>query len=361
MKMKKFFGLLSIFVIAIVLVGCGSDEGEGSDADGKTVGIAMPTKSSERWVGDGDNMVEQLEEAGYKTDLQYAEDVVENQVSQIENMITKGVDILVIASIDGEAITAVLEKAKNQGIPVISYDRLIMNSDHVSYYATFDNFKVGTLQGEYIEEKLGLADGEGPFNIELFAGSPDDNNAYFFWDGAMSILQPYIDNGQLVVKSDQMTFEQGATLRWDGAKAQERMDNLLSAHYSDEEVDIVLSPFDGISRGVISSLKAVGYGSDDKPMPIVTGQDAELASVKSIVVGEQTQTIFKDTRELAKSAVNMVDSILNDEEPEVNDTETYDNGVKVVPSNLLDPISVDIDNYQKELIESGYYSEDELK
>lgn len=361
MKMKKFFGLLSIFVIAIVLVGCGSDEGGGSDADGKTVGIAMPTKSSERWVGDGDNMVEQLEEAGYKTDLQYAEDVVENQVSQIENMITKGVDILVIASIDGEAITAVLEKAKNQGIPVISYDRLIMNSDHVSYYATFDNFKVGTLQGEYIEEKLGLADGEGPFNIELFAGSPDDNNAYFFWDGAMSILQPYIDNGQLVVKSDQMTFEQGATLRWDGAKAQERMDNLLSAHYSDEEVDIVLSPFDGISRGVISSLKAVGYGSDDKPMPIVTGQDAELASVKSIVAGEQTQTIFKDTRELAKSAVNMVDSILNDEEPEVNDTETYDNGVKVVPSNLLDPISVDIDNYQKELIESGYYSEDELK
>ncbi|WP_068675111.1 multiple monosaccharide ABC transporter substrate-binding protein [Oceanobacillus sp. Castelsardo] len=359
--MKKFIWLVTFLVISVALVGCGngssgSEEGEAT----RTVGIAMPTKSSERWVFDGENMVKELEKMGYKTDLQYAEDVVENQVSQIENMITKGVDVLVIASIDGEALTEVLEKAKSQDIPVISYDRLIMNSDHVSYYATFDNFQVGVLQGKYIEEKLGLADGEGPFNIELFAGSPDDNNAYFFWDGAMSILEPYIDNGKLVVKSGQTSFEQGATLRWDGAKAQERMDNLLSAHYSGEKIDVVYSPFDGISRGVISSLKAVGYGTDDNPMPIVTGQDAELASVKSIIAGEQTQTIFKDTRELAKSAVNMVEAILSGEEPEINDTETYDNGVKVVPSNLLEPISIDLDNYQEELIDTGYYTEEEL-
>lgn len=359
--MKKFTWMVVLFVIVISLVGCGSDESSGEgDAAGKTVGIAMPTKSSERWVQDGNHMVEQLEELGYETDLQYAEDVVENQVSQIDNMITKGADILVIASIDGEALTEVLDKAETQDIPVIAYDRLLMNSEHVSYYATFDNFKVGELQGEYIEEELGLADGEGPYNIELFAGSPDDNNAYFYWDGAMSVLEPYIDEGQLNVKSDQMSFEQGATLRWDGEKAQERMDNILSAHYSDEKIDVVYSPFDGISRGVISSLKAVGYGSDDNPMPIVTGQDAELSSIKSIIAEEQTQTVFKDTRELSKSAVDMVDSILNDEEPEVNDTETYDNGAKVVPSNLLVPISVDIDNYQEELIESGYYSEDEL-
>src|SRR5699024_6470573 len=363
-EMKRLFWLATIFIIAISLVGCGSNESSGEeDAEGagSTVGIAMPTKSSERWVQDGNHMVDQLEELGYDTDLQYAEDVVENQVSQIDNMITKGVDVLVIASIDGEALTEVLDKADNQDIPVIAYDRLLMNSDHVSYYATFDNFKVGEQQGEYIEQELGLADGEGPYNIELFAGSPDDNNAYFYWDGAMSVLEPYIDEGQLNVKSEQMSFKQGATLRWDGEKAQERMDKLLSAHYSDEKIDVVYSPFDGISRGVISSLKAVGYGTDDNPMPIVTGQDAELSSIKSIIAGEQTQTVFKDTRELSKSAVNMVDSVLNDEEPEVNDTESYDNGVKVVPSNLLVPVSIDIDNYKEELIDTGYYSEDELE
>lgn len=363
-----------MIILAITLVGCGSSNGSGgvegdtggnsggdSGGETKTVGIAMPTKSSERWVRDGDNMKKEFENLGYKVDMQYAQDVVENQVSQIDNMITKGADILVIASIDGKALTEVLEKAKSQDIPVISYDRLIMNSDHVSYYATFDNFQVGVLQGKYIEEKLGLAEGKGPFNIELFAGSPDDNNAYFFWDGAMSILQPYIDDGTLVVKSGQTAFDQGATLRWDGSKAQERMDNLLSSHYANEDIDVVYSPFDGISRGVISSLKAVGYGSADKPMPIVTGQDAELASVKSIIAGEQTQTIFKDTRELAKKAVEMAAAVLKGEEPEINDTETYDNGVKVVPSYLLEPISVDIDNYKEVLVDSGYYTEDDLK
>src|SRR5690625_1727384 len=354
-----------MFVLSIVLVGCGGDEASsgvgGDDSEGKVVGIAMPTKTSESRVDDGNNIVEQLEELGYETDLQYAEDVVENQVSQIENMITKGVDILVIASIDGEALTDVLEQAKNLDIPVISYDRLMMNSDHVDYYATFDNFEVGVLNGEYIEENLGLDEGEGPFTIELFAGSPDDNNAYFFWDGAMSILEPYIEEGQLEVKSGQLDFEQGAILRWDGSKAQERMDNLLSAHYSDEDIDVVYSPFDGISRGVISSLKAVGYGTDNKPMPIVTGQDAELSSIKSIIAGEQTQTIFKDTRELAKKAVDMAVSVLQGEEPDVNDTETYDNGVKVVPSYLLEPISVDINNYEEVLVESGYYTKEELE
>lgn len=359
--LKKVSLVLSVLILAIAMVGCSSEAGGSGGKDAKTVGVAMPTKSSERWVYDGDNMKKEFEDLGYKVDLQYAEDVVENQVSQIENMITKGVDILVIASIDGEALTDVLEQAKSQDIPVIAYDRLIMNSDHVSYYATFDNFKVGVLQGNYIEEKLGLADGKGPFNIELFAGSPDDNNAYFFWDGAISVLQPYIDEGQLVVQSGQTEFDQGATLRWDGSKAQERMDNLLSAHYSSEKVDVVLSPFDGISRGVISSLKAVGYGSDGNPMPIVTGQDAELASVKSIIAEEQTQTIFKDTRELAKIAVDMADSVLKDEEPEINDTKTYDNGKKVVPSYLLDPISVDVNNYKEVLVDTEYYTEDELK
>lgn len=348
-----------IFLLAALLVftltACSNGGGEAG-----SVGIAMPTKSSERWVGDGANMKKEFESLGYSVDLQYAEDVVENQVSQIENMITKGVDILVIASIDGEALTDVLNKASKQNIKVIAYDRLIMKSEHVSYYATFDNFKVGVQQASYIEEKLGLKEGKGPFNIELFAGSPDDNNAYFFFDGAMSVLKPYIDNGKLVVRSGQTTIEQVATLRWDGALAQSRMDNLLSAHYSESNLDAVLSPYDGISIGIISSLKGVGYGSS-KPLPVISGQDAELASVKSIIAGEQTQTVFKDTRELAKKAVQMADSLLKGEEAEVNDTTTYNNGVKIVPSYLLEPVSVDKSNYEDILVKSGYYTEDQLK
>jgi putative multiple sugar transport system substrate-binding protein len=360
--MKKFNWLISLAILALVLVGCSNDSGgDKKEGTNKTVGIAMPTKSVERWVADGENMKKVFEELGYKVDMQYAEDVVENQISQIENMITKGVDVLVIASIDGEALSSVLTQAEKQEIPVIAYDRLIMNSSHVSYYATFDNFQVGVLQAKYIEEKLNLTSEAGPFNIELFGGSPDDNNAYFFWDGALSILQPYIDEGKLVVKSGQSKFEQGAILRWDAALAQERMDNLLSAHYSSEPIDIVLSPYDGISRGLISSLTAVGYGTANKPMPIVTGQDAELASIKSIIAGEQTQTIFKDTRELATKVADMVDSLLKGEEPEINDTETYDNGEKVVPSYLLSPVNVDIDNYKEVLVDADYYTEDELK
>lgn len=381
--MKKFTTILLALVVVLTLAACGNGGAGGNGATGGneagsstgnggsggggnsgaskgTVGLAMPTKSSERWVGDGQNMAKEFEALGYTADLQYGEDVIENQVSQIENMITKGVKILVIAAIDGGSLTDVLQKAHDQGIQVIAYDRLIMNSEYVDYYATFDNFKVGVQQAAYIEEKLGLKDGKGPFNIELFGGSPDDNNAYFFYDGAMSVLQPYIDSGKLVVRSGQTKMEQIATLRWDGATAQARMDNLLSAHYSTENVDAVLSPYDGISIGILSSLKGVGYGTGDKPLPIVTGQDAELASIKSILAGEQTQTVFKDTRELAKKAVAMAQSILEGTEAEVNDTETYDNGVKVVPSYLLEPVSVDKDNVEKTLVETGYYTKEEL-
>lgn len=362
--MKKVTAIVLAWVMVFALAACanggnGSSSGSGNSEKG-TIGIAMPTKSSERWVNDGNNMVKEFKALGYGTDLQYGEDVIENQVSQIENMITKGVKVLVIAAIDGGSLTDVLQKAHDQGIQVVAYDRLIMNSEYVDYYATFDNFKVGVQQASYIEEKLGLKEGKGPFNIELFGGSPDDNNAYFFYDGAMSVLQPYIDSGKLVVRSGQTKMEQIATLRWDGATAQARMDNLLSAHYTSENIDAVLSPYDGISIGILSSLKGVGYGSGSKPMPIVTGQDAELASVKSILAGEQTQTVFKDTRELAKKAVSMVQSILEGTEAEVNDTKTYDNGVKVVPSYLLEPVSVDKENVEQALVDTGYYSKEDL-
>jgi putative multiple sugar transport system substrate-binding protein len=355
---KKSFLTAATLVSAVALGACG--DGEASTGDAGYVGIAMPTKSAERWIADGNNMVTELEKLGYKTDLQYGEDKVENQVAQIENMITKGVDLLVVASIDGSALTDVLEKAANEGIEVIAYDRLLMNSEHVDYYATFDNFGVGVLQASYIEDALNLSEGEGPYNIELFGGSPDDNNALINYNGVMSVFQQYVDSGQLVIPSEQTKFNQIATLRWDGSTAQARMDNLLSANYTDKTLDAVLSPYDPISLGIISSLKGVGYGSDEKPLPVITGQDGTQAGVKSIIAGEQTQTIFKDTRILAQNTIEMIEAIFNEEEVPVNDTETYDNGVKIVPTYLANPISVDKENYQAELIDTDYYSEEDL-
>jgi putative multiple sugar transport system substrate-binding protein len=321
----------------------------------------MPTKSSARWIADGDNMVKVLKERGYQTDLQYAEDDVPNQLAQIENMVTKGAKVLVVASIDGTTLSDVLAKAHDAGIKVIAYDRLIRDTPNVDYYATFDNFQVGVLQAQSIETALDLKNKPGPFNIELFGGSPDDNNAYFFYNGAMSVFQPYIDSGKVVVASGQTGMDKVATLRWDGATAQARMDSILSAFYSDKRVDAVLSPYDGISIGILSSLKGVGYGSGDMPMPVVSGQDAEVPSVKSILAGEQTATIFKDTRELAKVTVDMVDALMSGKEPEVNDTKTYNNGVKVVPAYLLKPVIVDKSNWKQVLIDSGYYKEDQIK
>ncbi|MCD5030088.1 sugar ABC transporter substrate-binding protein [Enterococcus asini] len=358
--LKKAVLLAATMVMGVSLAACGSGSSGDGGGDKGFVGIAMPTKSAERWISDGNNMVDELEKLGYKTDLQYGEDKVENQVSQIENMITKGVDTLVIAAIDGSALTDVLEKAADSDIKVIAYDRLLMNSENVDYYATFDNFGVGVLQASYIEDKLGLKDGEGPFNIELFGGSPDDNNALINYDGVMSVFQPYLDNGQLVVPSGQTSFNQIATLRWDGSTAQARMDNLLSANYTDKTLDAVLSPYDPISLGIISSLKGIGYGSGEKPLPVITGQDATIAGVKSIIADEQTETIFKDTRTLAKNTIEMIEAINKDKEVPVNDTETYDNGVKVVPTYLANPVSVDKDNYKAELIDTKYYTEKQL-
>ena len=329
--------------------------------DKGTVGISMPTKSSARWIADGDNMVKVFKEKGYKTDLQYAEDDIPNQLAQVENMITKGVKVLVIAAIDGTTLSGALQKAADKGVKVIAYDRLIRGSKNVDYYTTFDNFQVGVLQAGSIVDKLGLKAGKGPFNIELFGGSPDDNNAFFFYNGAMSVLQPYLDSGKLVVQSGQTGMDKVSTLRWDGAVAQARMDNLLSAYYTDKRVDAVLSPYDGLSIGILSSLKGVGYGSKGMPMPIVSGQDAEVQSIKSILAGEQSSTIFKDTRDLAKVTADMVDALGSGTEVKVNDTKTYDNGVKVVPAYLLTPVIVDKSNWKEVLVDSGYYKADQFK
>jgi putative multiple sugar transport system substrate-binding protein len=368
MKFTRTMAGIAAAGLVLTLSACGSSQKTAdqaaapgaTSAAGALVGVTMPTKSSERWIHDGDNIKSALEKLGYKVDLQYAENDIPTQVNQIENQITKGAKLLVIASIDGTAITTQLQEAADRKIPVIAYDRLIRNSPNVDYYATFDNFKVGVEQANSLVK--GLGNGAGPFNVELFAGSPDDNNATFFFNGAMSVLKPLMDSGKLVVKSGQTDFARAAILRWDPATAQRRMEDLLTKTYTGgAKVQGVLSPYDGLSIGIISALKSNGYGTAGQPYPIVTGQDAEVASVKSIILGEQYSTIFKDTRILADTTVKMADAVLKGGKPEVNNTKDYDNGKKVVPSFLLQPVTVDKTNYQKELVDSGYYTAGQLK
>ncbi|MCR5735624.1 MAG: sugar-binding protein [Lachnospiraceae bacterium] len=330
-----------------------------SDAAGAKVGVAMPTKDLQRWNQDGANMKEKLEAAGYEVDLQYASNSVETQVGQIENMINGGCSVLVIASIDGESLGTVLETAKAAGIPVIAYDRLIMKTDAVSYYATFDNYMVGTKQGQYIIDTLDLDNAEGPFTMEITAGDPGDNNAGFFYNGAMDLLKPYIDEGKIEVKSGQVEFTDVATASWATETAQSRMENILSTYYADgTNLDICLCSNDSTALGVENAL-AANYTGD---YPIVTGQDCDIANVKNMIDGKQSMSIFKDTRTLAEQVVKMVTQILNGEEVEVNDTETYDNGDGyIVPSFLCEPVFADINNYEELLIESGYYTEADLQ
>ena len=354
MGIRAFATAVAVSVFALAGAAHAQDKG--------TVGIAMPTKSSARWIADGDNMVKALEAKGFKADLQYADNDIPTQLSQVENMITKKEKVLVIAAIDGTTLSDALQQAADAGIKVISYDRLIVGSPNVDYYATFDNFQVGVEQGNSLLHGLGVDSGKkGPFNLELFGGSADDNNAFFFYNGAMSVLQPEIDKGVLVVNSKQTGMDKVATLRWDAATAQSRMENLLSAYYTKKHVDAVLSPYDGISIGILSALKGVGYGTSGTPFPIITGQDAEIPSVKAIIAHEQYSTIFKDTRELAKVAANMVVAVLNNEKPEINDAKTYNNKVKIVPSYLLKPVLVDVSNWKHVLVDSGYYKLDQLQ
>ena len=354
--MKKLVLLFLVVILTVSFIGCKKKE------EGMLIGVAMPTQSLQRWNQDGANMKAQLEEKGYQVDLQYANNDVNTQIQQLENMITKKSKVLVIASIDGSALTDVLRKAAENDIQVIAYDRLIMNSENVDYYATFDNFKVGVIQGQYIEEKLGLKEAKGPFNIELFAGSPDDNNALFFNGGAMSILQPYIDSGKLVVPSGQTEFTTIAIQGWTSATAQARMDNLITANYAaGKKLDAVLSPNDSLAIGIVTSLMNAGYGTDAKPYPIITGQDCDKPNVIAMINGQQSMSIFKDTRTLAAKVVEMVEALVEGEEAPVNDTKTYDNGVKIVPSFLCDPVYADANNYKELLIESGYYQEAELQ
>lgn len=364
---KKVLGVISMMVVmlSMTLAGCGqgaASTGESVDkteSNGMKVGVAMPTQSSERWIRDGENMKEQLEALGYQVDLQYAEDDVAAQTQQLETMIAQEMDCLVIASIDSEALVNVLTQAKEAGIPVIAYDRLLMSTDAVSYYASFDNEGVGRKIGEYIEEAAGLKDATEPQTIEFFMGSPDDNNAVLLHKGVMSVLEKYLDDGTLVCKSGRTSFEDTCILRWSQETAQQNCENYLTGFYAEEDLDIACSAFDGFAYGIKAALEGAGYTAEN--WPIVTGQDAEVMAVKNIISGKQTQTIFKDTGLLAEKCVTMVQAVLQGTEPEINDETTYDNGVKVVPSYLCEPVSLDKDNYEELVIDSGYYEASEIE
>ncbi|TPQ18720.1 sugar ABC transporter substrate-binding protein [Streptomyces sporangiiformans] len=361
MRVRTTVAAVLSAVVSVSLAACGEDGDAGSGGD-QSVGIAMPTTKSARWIDDGRNMVKQMKEFGYGASLKYAEDDPKTQVEQVQTMIDQGVDALVIAAVDGRSFNEVLRRAESAHIPVVSYDRLLLGTPDVDYYATFDNEKVGELQANHIIEQLGLVNGsaKGPFNIELFAGSPDDNNTKFFFDGAMKILRPYVQNGDLVVRSGETNLDKITTLRWDGVRAQKRMNDLLDAHYGTERIDAVLSPYDGMSLGIIKALKSHGYGKAGKSLPIVTGQDAEVPSVKSIIAGEQSETVYKDTRELALITSYMVNAVIHNKKPVVNDSDTYDNGKKIVPAYLLEPVSVDKGNYKRVLVDSGYIKKSDL-
>ncbi|GAB2452985.1 multiple monosaccharide ABC transporter substrate-binding protein [Xylanimonas ulmi] len=369
--MRSWRKLVAIATVTLTLGALGacsaerSDDagGDGSAAPGDTlIGIAMPTRSLERWNNDGAHLEGLLQDAGFQTSLQFADNQVNQQISQIQNMINDGADVLVIASIDGTALGPVLQQAADAGIPVLAYDRLINETENVDYYATFDNELVGQLQGEFIVDQLGLKDGAGPFNIELFAGSPDDNNARFFFKGAFDVLQPFLENGQLVSPSGKVPanldgWTQIGIQGWSSATAQSEMENRLNSFYTDgKRVDVVLSPNDSLALGITQALLGAGYTAGD--FPILTGQDGDVANVQSIIDGTQSMTVWKDTRTLGTQVARMVEQIVNGEEVEVNDTESYDNGVKIVPAFLLRPEVVVRDQIQEKLIDSGFLAPD---
>ena len=382
---KKFIALmLGTALVASMFTGCGSSGSSSSSTDsssgssdtaatsdssssddsaattssGKKVGVSMPTKDLQRWNQDGANMESELKAAGYEVDLQYASNDVQTQLSQIENMISGGCDVLVIAAIEGSSLGEALDMAKEKGIPVIAYDRLLMDSDAVSYYATFDNYMVGTVQGTYVKDTLDLDNAEGPFNIEFTAGDPGDNNAGYFFNGAYDVLKPYIEEGKLNVVSGQKTFEEVATASWATETAQSRAENILSSYYADgTNVDVWLCSNDSTALGVETAL-ANNYNGT---YPIITGQDCDIENTKNMIAGKQSMSVFKDTRTLASQVVKMVGQILNGETVDVNDTETYNNNKITVPSYLCEPVFADANNYKEILIDSGYYTEDDLK
>jgi len=379
--MKKVIALVLALSLALVLVACGTSAPAASEepstpaessepvAEGGKIGIAMPTKSLERWNRDGSFLQKEFEDRGYEVELVYSDNNVDKQVSDIENLIADKVDILVIAAIDGEALSTVLQTAADGSIPVISYDRLIMNTDAIAYYVSFDNYTVGTLQGQYVIDTLGLDvnDTSKTYNIEFTAGDPADNNAGFFFNGAFDTLKPYIDAGILKIPSGQMKFEEVATASWKTENALNRMQNILASYYADgTQLDIALCSNDSTALGVTQAIGSDYKGSNTV---IITGQDGDEANLANLVDGKQSMTVYKAVANEAVVTVDLAIAILKGETPDAGlitsagwtfectyDTESYNNKKKAVPSYLLVPLIVTKDNLQKELVDTGYYT-----
>ena len=343
-----------------------SNTDESTSSGGKTVGIAMPTKSLERWNRDGEYLKAQFEAAGYTVELKYSDNDTNQQNNDIQGMIADKVDLLLIAAIDGNTLSQTLADAKDAGISVIAYDRLIMNTDAVSYYVSFDNYTVGKLQGEFVRDQLKLDSEAGPFNIEFTAGDPADNNAGYFFNGAYDVLKEYIDAGKLNIPSGKVKFEQVATDKWSTDTALENMQNTLASYYSkDEQLDVALCSNDSTALGVAQAISSDYSG---KNTPIVTGQDGDIANLKNIVDGKQSMTVYKNVSDEAGVTLEVSKAILSGQTPDAGlvssftaeatyDTESYDNGVKVVPSYLLVPYVITKDNLDV-LVDTGLYKWD---
>ena len=362
--MSNFKKLTAIFLAVLMtafLTGCGGDSGEQKKSNGKTIGVAMPSQSSIRWYKDGENLKKTLEGQGYTVNLEYTKDTYQTQVDQIQKMIDDNVSCLVIGAFDSTKLVDILAKAYEKKIPIISYDRLIMDTDSISYYVTFDNKDVGIQIGKYIEEKLELKSGKGPYNIEFFAGSPTDNNARVLNSGLFEVLQPYLNSGQLVVPSGKVQFDDIAIKGWSRPDAKARMAEILKTYYADgKKLDAVIAPSDGFSYVIIEALEEAGYSVGNN-WPIITGDDGELRAARNIIDGKMAMTVFKDTRVLVEKCATMVDAVMNGNEPEINDVNSYNNRKLTVPAYLCKPETIDASNVQEKIIDGGYYSKEELE
>lgn len=341
--MKKIFFSLAFFLFSISF----------NTSYAYKVGLLMPTQNEPKWYNDGFVLEQKMKSAGFQTELFFGGDVdVALQQRQITRLINEGCNVLVIGSIDGSALTDVLKEAKKKNVKVISYDRLITGTDAVSYYATFDNAKVGELQGRFLIGKLKPYASDDVKYIELFYGSIDDNNAKYFYNGAMKYLHPHLDTGKFVIRSKQIDPKEIETPAWSGQEANKRMSSLIEKYNyrpGGERLDAVLAPADCIAVGIVAALKREGFSDND--MPIITGQDASDEGLELVKSGALGMTILKDPNDLSNVVVEMVKDIANGKEPQINDTTTYDNGVLVVPSYLCEPKLVTKKN-MKDLIKN---------
>ncbi len=335
MKLAKILCATLILILAAAISGCSESTLGGSGS--KNIAVCFPN-TTESWQRNGDTLTKLLQEEGFNVDVQFS-DTIEKQQQQVKDAIAKKPGCIVIAAIDSAAFVDVLEDAKKNNVPVIAFERMLLNSDAVSYYASFDGAAVGEAMGEYFESVLNLKSGAGPYNIEFFAGSTTDSGAGIYFSNAMKILEPYLRSGQLVCRSGQTNFEQVAVAEWNSANARPRIRDIFNKYYSDATLNVVLSPNDDIAGVLLEEFKAAG-----KPFPLISGLDGDPAAFDRIRAGQQTFTVAKDPEVLTSKCVRMIKAVVEGTQPDINDVTNYNNGVKVIPAYLCTPQIVDRTN-----------------